>query len=611
MSMPHRTRLVNPRLGTYFGIFASAFAALFLTLLILEQLNATDAHLRALVLLGPIVLFVAIGVASSTVSSSEFFAAGRRVPAAYNGLAFAIGAIGGTGLVSLTGLFFLDGFDTWFLAIGISSGFLVMGIAISPYLRKYGAYTIPSYLARRFESRLLRVLAALLFAVPMVLLLAAEIGIAVHAAALLTGYSGDLLAVLVIIVLASTIAFGGMRAVGWVSTAQAIAAIISILVLAAMIGVMLTNLPLAQLSYGPVLRKIGRLEEAHRLAAPALSMFDYGLAGQELRAIGHGLAAPFVSVGWGSFIAGSLVVMMGIAGAPWLLPRCATTLGVYEARKSLGWAIFFTGVIILTLSAIAVLLRAVVMEDLFGPNVTRLPAWFVRLRDIGLTGLDAGSPQLPLANFLFARDGILYSAPVALQFPVVVSYLVLAGAIAAALGAAGATAFALSAVLAEDVLGGLSWEPANDVVRTHTARIMLVVVLLLGLVFYAMVEADPLELFLSALAFSAATSFPVVALSIWWKSTTIAGAVSGMLVGFATVALFLLANAGEVFEIAPPLAGLIAAILAFSATIAGSILAPVSSLKALEVAREIRIPGGETIYDREIRQKRFSQRNGR
>ena len=135
--MPHRTRLVNPRLGTYFGIFASAFAGLFLVLLILEQLETPGKHLKLAVLAGPLVLFLAIGAASITTTAGEYFAAGRRVPAVYNGLVFAISAIGGTGLIATTGLFFLDGFDAWFLAIGISSGFLIMGIAISPYLRKF------------------------------------------------------------------------------------------------------------------------------------------------------------------------------------------------------------------------------------------------------------------------------------------------------------------------------------------------------------------------------------------------------------------------------------------------------------------------------------------
>ncbi len=608
MSTPHRTRLINPRLGTYFGIFASAFVGLFLVLLILEQLNTPGEHLKMAVLIGPLLLFVAIGITSATTTAGDYFAAGRRVPAVYNGLVLAIGTIGGIGLVAFTGLFFLDGFDTWFLAIGISSGFLTMGIAISPYFRKYGAYTVPSYLARRFESRMLRVLSATVFAVPMMLLLTAELNMAVYAAALLTGYSREALAMLLAASLAGTIVFGGMRAVGWVSTAQAIAAVIAILVLAGMIGVMLTNLPLSQLSYGPVLRHIGRLEDAHQITSPARAMFEFSLAGQELVSVTRRLASPFASIGWGSFIAGSLIVMMGIAGAPWLLPRCATTLGVYEARKSLGWAIFFAGLIMLTLSAIAVFFRGIVMNDLIGRGGEQLPAWFLRLREIGISGLEGRVPELPLASFLFARDGILYATPVALDFPIVVVYLVLAGAIAAALAAAAATAFSLSAIMAEDVFGGLKWEPASDATRTNTARIMCVVVVALGLGFYSLIAADPLELFLSAMALSAATAFPVITLSVWWKRLSVAGAASSMLVGFGVAVALMLANASGIFAIAIPVAGMVAVIAAIAVAVSVSLVTSQPSRGALEAARDMRIPGGETVYDREVRQLRFSQR---
>ena len=601
--------MVNPRLGTYFGIFASAFVALFLVLLILEQLDGPEVYLETMVLVGPLLFFVAIAAASWTSSAGEFFAAGRRVPAVYNGLVFAVSAIGGTGVVAFTGLFFLNGFDTWFLAIGISSGLLIMGIVISPYLRKYGAYTVPSYLARRFESRLVRLLTATVFAIPMILLLTAELSMAVHAAVLLTGFAQEFLALLFATVLVATMIFGGMRAVGWVGTAQAIAAVIAIVVLAGIIGLLMTNLPLAQLSFGPVLRRIGRLEEAQQIATPASAMWAYGLAGQELTLVTQRLASPFGSVGWAGFLAGTLTMMMGVAGAPWLLPRCATTLGVYEARKSLGWAIFFAGLIVLTLSSIAVFLRSIVMSDLVGRGIDQMPTWFARLSDMGLAGVNGRVPELPLDSFAFARDGVLFAAPLASGFPAVVHYLVMAGAIAAALAAAAATAFSLAAILAEDVFGGLKWEPASDAVRINTARVMCIVVVLTGLLFFALVRTDPLELLLSAMAFSAATAFPVITLSIWWKRLSALGSVCGVLAGFGVVVTLQLAGAGGVVPVATTVVGVIAAFVGFITAVTVSLMSSEPHFAALEATRDMRIPGGETVYDREMRQLRFSQRD--
>lgn len=609
MNSPHRTRLVNPRLGTYFGIFASALVAMFLVILILEQLAVAGKQLRLAAFLGTLLLFAAIGIASFTNNPAEYFAAGRRVPAVYNGLAFAMNALAGTGLVVLTGLFFINGFDAWFLAIGLSSGFLVMGIAISPYFRKYGAYTVPSYLARRLESRLIRVLSASIFAVPLLLLLAAELSIAIKMGELLTGLSSHTLAGLFAVALCASIVFGGMRALGWVSTAQGICAIVAIIVVAGTIGVLLTNLPLAQLSHGPVLRQIGRLEEARQIVSPTRDMFEFALAGPQLQPLTAQMAQPFGSVGWGAFIVSSVVVMLGIAGAPWLLPRCATTLGVYEARKSLGWAIFFVGVFILTLSSIAVFLRSIVMNDLVGLTTGQLPKWFVELSNKGLASVAAQAAELPMSSFQFARDGVLYAIPLALDFPLAFQQLLLAGAVAAALAGVTATAFALSAILSEDVFSGLNWTPPSDSVRINTARVMVVLVIGIGVLFNTTVHFDPLDLFLTALSLSAATSFPVIVLSIWWKRLSPMGAAASMLVGFIGCIILMLGNSSGVAPIATPVAGLISCILAIAAALITTLLTPGPSIAALDAARDMRIPGGETVYDREMRQLRFSQRD--
>ena len=609
MSTQHRTRLVNPRLGTYFGIFASAFVSLFLLLMILEQLETPSVHLKAAVLVGPIVLYLAIAAASRTSSASDFFAAGRRVPAVYNGLVLATSAIGATGIVAFTGLFFLDGFDTWAFAIGIFSGFLAMGIAISPYLRKYGAYTMPSYLARRFESRLLRLTAASIFAVPMALLLAAEIAMGVHAAALLTGYAQQPLALVFTAALAAMIVFGGMRSVGWVATAQSIALLIAIIVLAGLIGVMLTNLPLAQLSYGPVLRQITRIEDAQGMVTAARAVLEIAPSGRELTAITSRAASPEAAMGSLGFIVTTLAVTAGIAGAPWLLPRCATTLGVYEARKSLGWAIFFAGVVLITLSALAMFFRSIVMTELVGRSFVELPLWFDELVARGLASVEAGSSVLALGSFQFARDGILFAIPGALEFPAIVVYLVLASMIAAAFAAATVTAFGLSAILAEDVFGGLRLGLERDAVRIGTARVMVVVVLAAGLAMYSTITADPVNLFLSAMALSAATSFPVITLSIWWKRLNITGAFVGMVVGFAATLGLMLVSASWQLTLAAPMAGIIALPIAVFAAVAAALATPAPRPTAQGAARDMRIPGGETVYDREMRLMRFEQRD--
>ncbi len=90
--------------------------------LILELLGTSLLELELAMLLGPLVLYMAVGIAASTKLPIDFFASGRRVPAFFSGLTIAQTALGGTGLVSLTGVFFLVGFDALGIVIGGLAG---------------------------------------------------------------------------------------------------------------------------------------------------------------------------------------------------------------------------------------------------------------------------------------------------------------------------------------------------------------------------------------------------------------------------------------------------------------------------------------------------------
>ena len=206
-----RTRFVNPRLGAYFGIFVSLLTGLVLLLMIFEQLGTSELVLRWAMLLGPLVLYCAIGLSVPSHEAIEFFASGRRVPAGYTGLGLASAAMGATGIVAMTGIFFLIGFDALCLVIGGLAGFVIMAVMLAPFLRKFGAFTVPSYLGRRFESKPVRIAAAALIAVPLLLLLAAELSMGAGAAAWLTGQPRGLMILLLVVAMIVTVVLGGMR----------------------------------------------------------------------------------------------------------------------------------------------------------------------------------------------------------------------------------------------------------------------------------------------------------------------------------------------------------------------------------------------------------------
>ena len=64
MSIDLRPAAANPRIGAYFGIFTSAFAALAVLMLILEQLGDAGRQPLVLMLAGPIAVYLAIGFSS-------------------------------------------------------------------------------------------------------------------------------------------------------------------------------------------------------------------------------------------------------------------------------------------------------------------------------------------------------------------------------------------------------------------------------------------------------------------------------------------------------------------------------------------------------------------
>jgi cation/acetate symporter len=608
MSLTSRTRFVNPRLGTYFGIFASALAGLVMLLLIFEQLGTSDSILRWAMLLGPLVLYAAIGLCVPTQEPLEFFAAGRRVPAGYTGLGIGVAALGATGMVAITGVFFLIGFDALCLMIGGLAGFVIMSVMLAPFFRKFGTFTVPSYLGRRFESKTVRLLSAALLAVPALLMLAAELRMGAFAAGWLVGQPQGMMIVLLVAAFIASVVLGGMRSLTWSGSAQAIAAVLALIVPVAIVAVMVTNFPLPQLTNGPLLRALMHSEAAQRLAIVDAPSLGFALPSDGVGHIVKRFTVPFGAIGPTAFVVAMLTVMAGVASSPWLIPRVTMTPGVYETRKSLGWATVYFALIMLTAAAVSVYMRDFLMDLVkAGPHAT-LPEWMQHLVQLGFVSVDTAAGALSFSSFGFVRDSVLLSLPVAAGLPSVFVYFAATGVVAAALVGAGAAASALGNVLAEDVVNGMSWEPLPRTGRVHMGRLAIAGAAVLGGVVALIAPTDPLRLLLWSLALRGSTFFPVLALSIWWKRMNAFGAIAGMSCGFAVAVLTIMAGEANILGLDGALAGILGLPAGALGALLASIATPGPSRSVLELVREIRIPGGEVIYDREMRLLRLKNR---
>ena len=205
--------------------------------------------------------------------------------------------------------------------------------------------------------------------------------------------------------------------------------------------------------------------------APPLA-FD--LPGEGVEPLIKRFVQSFGSVGSLSFVLMSFVAAAGIAASPALLSRSGTTPGVYEARKSLGWAVLVIGLVLLTLPAVAVYLRAHAARA--GRRPPRRPPARSGSSCCSRRASPASRPRrrsVKLSGIGFERDAALFALPIAAGFPQVLVYLALAGALAAALAALASSLVAIAAIVAEDVVYGLPNETAPDAARIGTARVAL------------------------------------------------------------------------------------------------------------------------------------------
>jgi len=581
MSLTPSRHLVNPLLGVYFGIFASLLIGIVLMALMLEQLGLEDHLLRGLISGGLVALLAGLALATRSNAIFELLYAGRRVPAVFTGLTLAVTLLGGTMVAALPGLFYLMGFDALFLTVGMTTGLVVFAILIAPYIRKSGAYSVPAYLGLRFASPMLRVVAAAIASVPLLLLIVAELKVALMAGSWLTELSPLVLTIALSLVLVLVLVSGGMRSLSWTSAAQAIVMLLAVLIPAKINPVVNRQLPAPQLSNGPT-----------PLTAPPC----------EFPPATRRFATAFSNIGQGAFVLSILAVMAGVAGQPTLISRIAATPGVYATRKSVAWAICMIGLVFLTMSAAGVFLRETIMSDIAGLPAGQLPSWVASLVSREWASVDTGTARLALSSFAIRRDAALPVLAVANEVPTALVYTIIMGVLAAALAAAATGLATLGTILSEDVVNGPQSELVVDGVRRTVLRLAFV-----ALTFFAgwmalVTPGDPLEFLLWSLTLSGSTIFPVLLLSIWWKRCNGWGAMLGLLAGFAVALVSILSGEFAGFGLAGPMAAVVGAPAALIAMGVGSLLTPPPGRHVLELVRDLRVPGGDTLYDREVRQ---------
>jgi cation/acetate symporter len=247
-----------------------------------------------------------------------------------------------------------------------------------------------------------------------------------------------------------------------------------------------------------------------------------------------------------NFLALMFCLMVGTAGLPHLLTRFYTTPTVGEARYSVAWALFFIGLLYLSVPALAVLVKFEVMQGLVGSSFEALPGWIVQWGKVDPSLISVsdinGDGVVQFGEIRLGADIIMLATPEIGGLPYVVSGLVAAGGLAAALSTADGLLLTISNALVRDIYSHDIGHRMSAEQRVILSKFALLAVALVAALVASFKPADILPLVSASFSLAASAFVPAMVLGIFWRGATRAGAVSGMLAGLGITVYYMLAN---------------------------------------------------------------------
>ncbi len=247
-----------------------------------------------------------------------------------------------------------------------------------------------------------------------------------------------------------------------------------------------------------------------------------------------------------NFLSLLLCLSLGTASLPHILTRYNTTTSVASARRSVGWTLFFVALFYLTVPVLAVLIKYEMLTNLVGHHFSDLPQWLTQWRKVEPSLISLadtnGDGIVRWSEIQMQPDMVVLAAPEIAGLPYVMSGLIAAGALAAALSTADGLLLTIANALSHDV-----YYHMVDPTASSQRRVTISKILLLGVALFASYVASLNTgniLFLVGAAFSLAASslFPVLVLGVFWKRTTRLGAVAGMVAGLVVCIYYIVST---------------------------------------------------------------------
>ena len=685
------------QLNKVYGFYTGGFIAFVIVLAVLEQMGLPRNWIGYIFLAATVLLYGGIGVMSRTNDASEYYVAGRRVPAIYNGMATGADWMSAASFIGMAGTLYLTGYGGLAFIMGWTGGYCLVALFLAPYLRKFGQFTIPDFLGARYDGnlpRLIGILAAILCSFTYVVAQIYGVGLITTR---LTGVAFELGIFLGLGGILVCSFLGGMRAVTWTQVAQYIILIMAYAIPVVWLSVKQTSIPVPQAIYGYQLEKVTakekeliddpkekeviaafkakadefgeklkdvktaleadkataakKVEDLKASNAPAADItaaekalaslpkdeaaakdaWTKAKAANEARAKPLGgmprHAAQFAGDPKGdekaqqtyntsrnNFLALVFCLMVGTAALPHILMRYYTTPSVKEARASVTWSLFFIFLLYFTAPALAVLVKYEIFTVLVGTPFANLPTWAAQWSAVDptlLSFIDINKDGiLQLGEMKIGGDIVVLATPEIAGLPYVISGMVAAGGLAAALSTADGLLLTIANALSHDLYYKMIDPNASTARRVAISKALLLVVALAAAYVASQKPADILFLVSAAFSFAAAAFFPALSLGIFWKRANAYGAVLGMVSGLGITIYYMVTNQAwlrGVFGITSPVelwygilpisAGVFGVPLGFAVIIIVSLLTPAPRREIQELVEHVRYPNlaGDTL----------------
>ena len=594
-----------------YGMYTGGFLLFFIIMMIAEKNGASAKSIGVMFLSFTIAIYALIGVLSRTMQVSEYYVAGREVPTVFNGMATAADWMSGASFVAMAGGIYYGGYTYMAFLVGWTGGYVLVSTLLAPYLRKFGCYTVPDFIGTRYGGNVARLCAVVVLVLASFTYVTAQINATgtIASRALDIPFTTGVWVGLISILLCSML--GGMRAVTWTQVAQYIVLIIAYL------------LPIFWISWksgfgifphfqlGEEVAKIAALEAQFGLVKnSAAAIKAAGVpGGLSYISVPHSAAPAGAMAAW-KYISLAICMMVGTASLPHILMRYFTTPNVTSARRSVAWSLFFIFLLYFSAPMLATLSKIQLIDpslptSIIGKPIDQVMAieWvknWIHVKQAFIADFNKDG-ILQLNEWFMRGDVVVLATPEVAGLPYVVTGLVAAGGMAAAMSTADGLILAIANALSHDIYYKMIDPKADVRTRLLVARVLLVVIGALGAYIASMRLTSILGAVAWAFDFAMSGLFFPLVLGVWWKRATRQGAIAGMVLGLASGTAYLVYVAPAFYNNTPWLGidhlrfGIIGAVVCLVAMVVVSLATEEPDSATQKMVDEVRIPSGRSI----------------